>query len=145
MGPQDKVTLSVRERQELAKLQSMLETADPDLAKKLARRGDRNGAGKPHLALVAPHRLSLLVERRWPGPLLAVAGLGLMLFTVASLVWLAMVGAVVVTGGLALWFSGLQRAGQAKGRAVRRAVPGLGGQSGDGRGDDGHAGDGAGV
>lgn len=122
MSTRDKVTLSARERQELAKLQSMLETADPELAKKLGRRqhGRRNAPG--HLALVLRHRLSLLGEHRWLGPVLVVIGLGLTLAAVGSTVWLGIPGALVAAVGLVLGFSAVQ--GIMADRAAGTARPG---------------------
>ena len=115
MSSQDKVTLSARERQELARLQSMLETADPTLAKKLARHDPTEGVRWQHIGLVAHHRLRVLAERLWVGPVLVVVGFAIMLAALSSAMWAAVGAALVVVAGLALCFSALQP------RALRRS------------------------
>jgi len=104
MGIQDKVSLSVRERQQLARLQLTLESADPRLAKLL--RG--KASGKPSRGQgpwsIFAHVAGAVAARWWTGPLCLVAGLALVVGTIPWLVWLSIPGAVVTAVGLGLVF-----------------------------------------
>jgi Protein of unknown function (DUF3040) len=104
MSTQDKVTLSVRERQQLAHMQAALASADPQLAKLLA--GRKRTAPVPARGLARPVRVALAVSARhlWLGPLALVAGFALILATFSWLTWLSIPGAVVAAAGLAATF-----------------------------------------
>jgi hypothetical protein len=122
MSAQDEVALSVRERQELAHLHSMLENADPSLARLLAGGGD---AGPPahRAARAAARRGAVLARRPWSGPLLLVAGLALILAGLLSTVWLSLPGALVASAGLALAFTALKRHLDARPPQARTSPP----------------------
>jgi Protein of unknown function (DUF3040) len=109
MSAGDKVRLSVRERQQLAAIQAMLESGDPDLARTLT--------GHKGTFKVAVRRTSQVVclwakacsERRWLGPLLLVLGFGLIFSTIATVPWAGVVGALLVATGLGLAVHSWQR------------------------------------
>jgi len=109
MSAGDKVRLSVRERQQLAAIQAMLEAGDPDLARTLT--------GHKGTFKVAVRRTSQVVclwakacsERRWLGPLLFVLGFGLIFSTIATAPWAGVVGALLVAAGLGLAVHSWQR------------------------------------
>ena len=75
MGTQDNVTLSARERQQIASMQASLEAADPELAKILRRQkapqrdswGRAFGRGRS--------RLLADLTAAWVGPAAVLAGL----------------------------------------------------------------------
>ncbi len=144
MGTQDKVTLSVRERQALARLQSTLESADPRLAKVLGGQASsskaREGSGTWSLLR---HVGGAMAARRWVGPVAMVAGLALVVGTIPWLVWLSIPGVLLMAVGLGVVFRTVQpflAAGMAE-MAARTANAGQGAARPEGTGS-GHEGSG---
>jgi hypothetical protein len=88
---QDDVSLSEQERRTLASLEARAENDDPDLAVRLRGAQRRHWAARVRKATV------------WLAPVLAVAGVALMLTTVAVSPWAA--GAGVVLLGIAMWLA----------------------------------------
>jgi hypothetical protein len=109
MSAGDKVRLSVRERQQLAAIQAMVEAGDPELARTLS--------GHKGTVLVALRRVSQVCrvgaracsERRWVGPLVFLLGFALIFSTISTLPWAGMVGALMVAAGLGLSVRSWQR------------------------------------
>jgi Flp pilus assembly protein TadB len=102
MSAGDKVRLSVRERQQLAAIQAMVEAGDPELAKTLTgQRGLFKAAFRQAKWLVCLWARAGL-ERKWVGPLFFVLGFALMLATISLSPWISVVGALLVAGGLGL-------------------------------------------
>jgi Protein of unknown function (DUF3040) len=102
MSAGDKVRLSVRERQQLAAIQAMVEAGDPELAKTLTgHRGALKATFRQAKWLVSLWAKAVL-ERKWVGPLLFVLGFALMLGTISVSAWLSVVGALMVAAGLGL-------------------------------------------
>jgi Protein of unknown function (DUF3040) len=109
MSAGDKGRLSVRERQQLAAIQAMLEAGDPDLARTLTgHKGTVKAALRrtSHLVCVWTKACS---ERRWLGPVLFVVGFGLIFSTIAVVPWAGVVGALLVAAGLGLAVHSWQR------------------------------------
>jgi hypothetical protein len=88
---QDDVSLSEQERRTLASLEARAENDDPDLAVRLRGAQRRQWAARARKASV------------WLAPVLAVAGIALMLTTVAVSPWAAAVGVLLL--GLGLWLA----------------------------------------
>ncbi|HXW79262.1 MAG TPA: hypothetical protein VEJ84_07165 [Acidimicrobiales bacterium] len=102
MSAGDKVRLSVRERQQLAAIQAMVEAGDPELAKTLTgHRGVLKAAFRQAKWLVCLWAKAIL-GRKWVGPLIFALGFVLMLGTISFSAWLSMVGALLVAAGLGL-------------------------------------------
>ncbi len=109
MSAGDKIRLSVRERQQLAAIQAMVEAGDPELARKLS--------GHKGAVIVALRRVwqtccvwaKACSERRWVGPLVFVLGFALIFSTIATLPWAGMVGALMVAAGIGLSVHSWQR------------------------------------
>lgn len=108
MSTRDEVTLSAKERQQLARLQSCLASADPRLANLLAgEQGSRAGPvdGLRRRAVLRAQHLSVLISARpWAGPALAVGGFALVMATLSWFVWLAIPAALVAAAGLGFSF-----------------------------------------
>jgi Protein of unknown function (DUF3040) len=125
VSTQDEVTLSTRERQQIARMQASLQAADPELAKVLRREKlpKRDPVGSAWRQ--GGRRLIGDTAGLWLGPLAVVGGLALMVVTVASLVWVSVLAALVTTAGLGLWGAAVQRrlARNAPKRPVRRTEP----------------------
>ncbi|HTT92851.1 MAG TPA: DUF3040 domain-containing protein [Acidimicrobiales bacterium] len=102
MSEGDKVRLSVRERQQLAAIQAMVEAGDPDLAKTLTGHRGSVQAGLRRASQTACMWGKTCFERRWLGPLLFVLGFVLIFTTIAVLPWLSVVGALMAAAGLGL-------------------------------------------
>ena len=119
MSTQDDVTLTERERQQLADMEARLEAADPRLARALRGRGAPAGRprpgrpGGPEAALERHRQATASAYRTWGGPVVVLAGLALILCSLAASGWLSVPGSLVVAGGLGLW------AGQTKDRHLR--------------------------
>ncbi len=88
---QDDVSLSEQERRTLASLEARAENDDPDLAVRLRGAQRRQWAARIRKAAV------------WLAPTLVVAGIVLMLVTIAVSPWASAVGALLV--GLGLWLA----------------------------------------
>jgi hypothetical protein len=109
MSAGDKVRLSVRERQQLAAIQAMVEAGDPELARKLS--------GHKGTVVVALRRLSQVCgvwakacsERRWVGPLVFLLGFALIFSTISTMPWAGVAGALMVAAGLGLSVHSWQR------------------------------------
>jgi Protein of unknown function (DUF3040) len=109
MSAGDKIRLSVRERQQLAAIQAMVEAGDPELARKLS--------GHKGTVIVALRRVSQTCcvwakacsERRWVGPLAFLLGFALIFSTIATLPWAGVVGALLVAAGIGLSVHSWQR------------------------------------
>jgi hypothetical protein len=95
MSTRDEATLSAAERAALAGLESKAEADDPRLAAQL------RGGGHALPSLHLPAAL-VRASQTWVGPVVAVAGLVLMILTLSSAVVLALVGALLFMGGLLL-------------------------------------------
>jgi hypothetical protein len=93
MSTRDTVSLSAREQQAFSALQNECEQSDPGFASRL-----RRGAGGVTRAAAAVARF--LGAHRWAGPLLVVIGALIMLATVATATWAAVMGSLVMTAGL---------------------------------------------
>jgi hypothetical protein len=102
MSAGDKVRLSVRERQQLAAMQAMVEAGDPDLARKLTGHKGTLKAALRRATHVGCMWAKTCSERRWLGPLLFVLGFVLIFSTIATLAWVGVVGALMVAAGLGL-------------------------------------------
>jgi hypothetical protein len=109
MSTGDKVRLSVRERQQLAAIQAMVEAKDPELAKTLTGHRRPVLPALRHAWWLAHLWLRAFVERRWVGPLLFVFGLAVMFGTISLSAWVSVIGAVLVAAGLGLCIFGWQR------------------------------------
>ncbi len=94
--------LSVRERQQLAAMQAMVEAGDPDLARKLTGHKGTLKAASRRALHVGCMWAKTCSERRWLGPLLFVLGFVLIFTTIATLAWVGVVGALMVAAGLGL-------------------------------------------
>jgi len=102
LSSRDEVALSESERLALAWLEESAKAEDPRLADRLAARP-------------GPGWLSRLPLRsKWLPPLLVVAGLVALLWTVAASTWAASAAALVVTAGLWLGVEGYKARTQAK-------------------------------
>jgi Protein of unknown function (DUF3040) len=109
MSAGDKIRLSVRERQQLAAIQAMVEAGDPELARTLS--------GHKGTVTVALRRVSHMCcvwakacsERRWVGPLVFLLGFALIFSTLATQPWAGVVGALMVAAGLGLSVHSWQR------------------------------------
>ena len=125
MSTQDEVSLSLRERQQIARLQASLQAADPKLARVLRREKlpQRDGVGPAWRR--GGRRFIADLTRLWVGPFAVVAGSAVMVLTVASLLWVSVLGALVTTAGLGLSGTAFQRrlALRAPQRPVRRTEP----------------------
>jgi Protein of unknown function (DUF3040) len=120
MSEVDKVRLSVRERQQLAAIQAMVEAGDPELARTLTgHRGSVQAALRRTSQMVCVWGKTCF-ERRWLGPLLFVLGFALIFGTIATLAWVSVVGALMVAAGLGLAFHSWQ--GRRDHGAPRRPV-----------------------
>jgi hypothetical protein len=109
MSTGDKVRLSVRERQQLAAIQAMVEAGDPELAKTLTgHRGVFKATFRQAKWLVCLWAKAVL-GRKWVGPLLFVVGFALMLGTISLSAWLSVVGALLVAAGIGLTIFTWQR------------------------------------
>jgi Protein of unknown function (DUF3040) len=102
MSEGDKVRLSVRERQQLAAIQAMVEAADPDLAKTLTGHRGSVQAALRRASQIACMWAKTCSERKWLGPLLFVLGFVLIFSTIAALPWVSVVGALMAAAGLGL-------------------------------------------
>jgi hypothetical protein len=109
MSAGDKVRLSVRERQQLAAIQAMVEAGDPDLARTLTGHRGTLKAALRRASNVACIWVKACSERRWIGPLFFVLGFGLIFSTIATLPWVGVVGALMVAAGLGLAVHSWQR------------------------------------
>jgi Protein of unknown function (DUF3040) len=103
MSTRDEATLSAAERAALAGLESKAEADDPRLAAQL------RGGGHARPTLQVPPGL-VRASQTWAGPVVAVAGLALMVLALSSAVIIALVGALLFMGGL-LMSSSLVRHG----------------------------------
>src|SRR5487761_1549483 len=128
MGIQDKVTLSVKERQQLARLQSTLESADPGLARMLGGRASSARATGPGPLSYLRHAAGALAARSWAGPVFLLAGLAMVVGTVPWLVRLSIPGALLAAAGLGLVFHTLHPflAAKTAELAARTANAGMG-------------------
>ncbi len=120
MSEVDKVRLSVRERQQLAAIQAMVEAGDPELARTLTGHKGSVQAALRRTSQMACVWAKTCFERRWLGPLLFVLGFALIFGTIATLAWVSVVGALMVAAGLGLAFHSWQ--GRRDHRAPRRPV-----------------------
>jgi Protein of unknown function (DUF3040) len=120
MGEGDKVRLSVRERQQLAAIQAMVEAGDPELAKTLSGHGATVQVALRRASRVATVWARACVERVWLGPLIFVLGFTLIFTMIAVLPWVSVVGALMVAGGLGLTVHSWQ--GRRDNGASRRPV-----------------------
>jgi Protein of unknown function (DUF3040) len=102
MSEGDKVRLSVRERQQLAAIQAMVEAGDPDLAKTLSGRRGSVQVALRRASQVVCVGVRACVKRRWLGPLLFVLGFVLIFSTIAVLPWASVAGALITAAGLGL-------------------------------------------
>jgi hypothetical protein len=102
MSAGDKVRLSVRERQQLAAMQAMVQAGDPDLARKLTGHKGTLKAAFRRTAHVGCMWAKTCTERKWLGPLLFILGFVLIFSTIATLAWVGVVGALMVAAGLGL-------------------------------------------
>jgi hypothetical protein len=109
MSAGDKIRLSVRERQQLAAIQAMVEAGDPDLARTLTGHRGTLKAVLRRVAQVCRLSAKACSERRWLGPVLFVLGFGLIFSTIAALPWVGVVGALMVAAGLGLAVHSWQR------------------------------------
>lgn len=100
MSAGDKVRLSVRERQQLAAIQAMVEAGDPELAKTLTGHRGLIKAAFRQARWWACLWAKAWLERKWTGPVLFVVGFGLMLGTISISAWISVVGALLVAAGL---------------------------------------------
>ena len=121
MSTEDRVSLTVQERQRLASIEAMLESADPELSRTL------RGQKRPEEQAWARswkrrgQRFLAALERTWVGPVVIVVGMALIFGTISSLVWLTVPGALLTATGLGLCLSGFK-----KQRAQRGQAPGTG-------------------
>jgi hypothetical protein len=120
MSTQDEAKLSIQERQQIARMQAALQAADPELAKILRREKFPPRHRLDPTWHEGRSRFVADLTRAGVGPLALLAGLAIMLLTVATELWLSILGALIATAGLWLWFSLIQqrRALQAPARAV---------------------------
>jgi Protein of unknown function (DUF3040) len=102
MSAGDKVRLSVREREQLAAIQAMVEAGDPELAKTLTGHRGLFKAAVRQAKWQGCLWAKAGVERKWAGPLLFVLGFVLMLGTISFSAWVSVVGALLVAAGLGL-------------------------------------------
>jgi hypothetical protein len=103
MGTRDEVTLSIRERQELARMRAQLQAADPLLARVL-RSEELPDADEPTTPWSRRRRWVVAqLARPWVGPVAVLVGLALVMVTLASLTLLSVVGALVTAAGLGLY------------------------------------------
>jgi Protein of unknown function (DUF3040) len=84
MSEVDKVRLSVRERQQLAAIQAMVEAGDPELARTLTGHKGSVQAALRRTSQMACVWAKTCFERRWLGPLLFVLGFALIFGTIAG-------------------------------------------------------------
>ncbi len=109
MDAADKVRLSVRERQQLAAIQAMVEAGDPDLARTLTGHKGTVKAALRRMSQVACVGARFCFERKWLAPVLFVLGFVLIFSTIAVVPWVGVVGALMVAAGLGLAVHSWQR------------------------------------
>jgi hypothetical protein len=109
MDAADKIRLSVRERQQLAAIQAMVEAGDPDLARTLTGHRGTVKATFRQISQVACVGAKFCFERRWLGPLLFVLGFVVIFATIATVPWAGVVGVLMVAAGLGLAVHSWQR------------------------------------
>jgi hypothetical protein len=103
MSTRDEATLSAAERAALAGLESKAEADDPRLAAQL------RGGGRVRPTLQVPPGL-IRASQTWAGPVVAVAGMAMMILALSSEVGVAVFGALFFVAGL-LMSSSLVRHG----------------------------------
>jgi hypothetical protein len=119
MSTQDKVQLSAREQQQLVGIKAMLESGDPRLARVLT--GEKRRLHAALLVVGGALRSCAQAgsEHAWVGPLVALAGLALVLAGLdLSLSWLGVLAELVAGVGIAFCFAAVQRR-RAEGGAER--------------------------
>ena len=120
MSTQDKVQLSERERQQLAGIKARLESGDPRLARVLSGQKGRFYVAVRFVNDGIRSCARVGCEHAWAGPLVALAGLALVLAALAwSMSWLGVIAELVAGVGVAFCFVAVQR-GRAEGSAERR-------------------------
>lgn len=102
MGEGDKIKLSVRERQQLAAIQAMVESEDPGLAKTLTGRRATVEVALRRGSHVAVEWVKICSNKVWLGPVLFVLGFTLIFTMIAMLAWVSILGAAMVACGLGL-------------------------------------------
>lgn len=109
MSSGDKIRLSVRERQQLAAMQAMVEAGDPELARTLSGHKGTTTLALRRLSQTCCVWAKACSERRWVGPLVFLLGFALIFGTISTLPWAAVTGALIVAAGIGLSVHSWQR------------------------------------
>jgi hypothetical protein len=109
MSEVDKVTLSVRELQQLAAIQAMVEARDPELARTLTGHKGSVQAALRRASQVALVWAQACSSKGWLGLLLFVVGFVVIFGTLAVQPWISLVGVLMAAAGLGLAIHAWQR------------------------------------